>query len=352
MTGYRVFISYSHDDMRLAQRVVAHLRAKEILPMWDENFRHGHGFDKQIKTFIAYAHVFLPIITESSSNRGWVHQEIGYAMALNIPVLPIALGKPPGEMLQGLRAIRLENADADIPPSLGVEAIDELMSEPKDTTSTLYHCADEHAQRTKMMSEYAEEVRRLGYTGMVRQSGALSSFHIPDKTVNHPVWAKRYGDKPKSAHDCELLRQESISFERHARIEGCRLIVCPEISYDAYGAGGRLARLNGLLEFLQSMPDGKVEIARGPIMEQGENFTMVGDWFSASSISGRLTRGYRQTIFTRHAPSIRNQLLRFEDEFREAAQERPWPSAPSSRLGAIKYLQDIISSLEAKLPDG
>jgi TIR domain len=348
VTRYRVFISYSHDERKLAQRIAVQLDANGMLSLWDKDIAPGHGFHDQIKTFISYAHVFLPIITESSSARGWVQQEIGYAMALNIPVLPIALGKPPGEMLSGLQAIRLEHAEADIPPSLCVATIDRLMCKQKDSTSTLYHCADHHEQRTKMISEYAEEVRLLGYTGVVRQSGALSAFHIPDKPANHPIWAKRYGGKSKGIYHNELLRQERISLEHHAAREGCRLIVCPEVTFEEYPPEARVTRLTGLLEFLQAMPDDKIEIARGPVLAQGESFLMVGDWFSASSISGQLTRGYRQTIFTRHAPTLRNQLLRFEDEFRDATQARPWPSAKSSRLGAILYLQDLISRLEAK----
>jgi TIR domain len=123
MTGYRVFISYSHDETKLAQRIAAYLHGNGMLSLWDKDIAPGSGFHDEIKKFINYSHVFLPIITESSSARGWVHQEIGYAMALNIPVLPVTVGRPPGEMLSGLQAIRLEDAEADIPPSLSVAAI-------------------------------------------------------------------------------------------------------------------------------------------------------------------------------------------------------------------------------------
>jgi len=73
--------------------------------MWDKTFSYGHGFHEQIKRFIAHAHIFLPVITEASSRRGVVHQEIGYAMALNVPVLPVTVGIIPGEMLQPLHVV-------------------------------------------------------------------------------------------------------------------------------------------------------------------------------------------------------------------------------------------------------
>ena len=84
---YRVFISYSHDDLPLVRTLTGILKSFAE-PMWDENFLYGHGFHDQIRMFIAHSHVFLPVITESSSRRGWVHQEIGYAMGMRVPIIP------------------------------------------------------------------------------------------------------------------------------------------------------------------------------------------------------------------------------------------------------------------------
>jgi len=58
-------------DTIQAQRIATHLCTQGMVPMWDKTFSYGHGFPEQIKTFIAHAHVFLPIITEASSRRGW-----------------------------------------------------------------------------------------------------------------------------------------------------------------------------------------------------------------------------------------------------------------------------------------
>jgi hypothetical protein len=41
---YRVFISYSHGDTALAQRIAERLVAEGMMPMWDKTFSYGHGF--------------------------------------------------------------------------------------------------------------------------------------------------------------------------------------------------------------------------------------------------------------------------------------------------------------------
>jgi sugar/nucleoside kinase (ribokinase family) len=68
--SYRVFISYSHGDIETVQRVVEVLKANGLTILWDQDFAFGRGFHEQIKTFISYAHVFLPVITVKSSERG------------------------------------------------------------------------------------------------------------------------------------------------------------------------------------------------------------------------------------------------------------------------------------------
>jgi hypothetical protein len=109
---YRVFISYSHQDVEIVRVLEEILRNNGFDPMWDQYFAFGQGFHEQIRNFIAHAHVFLPVLTETSDQRKWVHQEIGYAMAMNVPVLPVAISTPekealPGEMIQHLHAIRI-----------------------------------------------------------------------------------------------------------------------------------------------------------------------------------------------------------------------------------------------------
>jgi hypothetical protein len=89
----RVFISYSDEDLELVERIVSILEQDNIMVLWTRKLTGGTEYIEHLKVFIEHAHIFIPVITESSSARGWVHQEIGYAIGLHIPVYPVLLGK-------------------------------------------------------------------------------------------------------------------------------------------------------------------------------------------------------------------------------------------------------------------
>jgi len=173
----------------------------------------------------------------------------------------------------------------------------------------------------------------------------LSSFHIPDKIRSHPVWRLRYGSKPKSEFHCRLQRNERIALEQHARKAGCKLIIDPTIPYEPYGPQARRVRLETLLEFLESMPDKLVQVAIHTKMEEAENLIIVGDWFAAEALSGAIGKGYRQTIFTRHAPSMQSRIDLFDQEFDLLLKDNGW-SAKNSRLKAIEQLKKIIAGIK------
>lgn len=228
----RVFISYSRENRDKVEELVSVLESFNFRPMWDKNFAGGTGFHGQIKNFIAHSHVFMPILTDESS--GWVHQEIGYAIALNIPVLPICIGTIPSQMINELHALNwnedlLKMGDG----SKLKHTIEQLVRKSKKNDCALYECADYHQDRTQMMVDYSDKVHALNFKGCVRQFGALSSFHIPDKPHNHPIWETRKEPRdPKSKvfpnhHLAKLLYQERLTLEQHARERGCKLIVNP-----------------------------------------------------------------------------------------------------------------------------
>src|SRR6185295_7572717 len=91
----RVFISYAHDDRPIFDAVCAALRKVGLEPWSDVDLQKGIGFTEQIQTNISHSHLFLPILTARSHPRGWVHQEVGFAVAMKIPCVPICVGKLP-----------------------------------------------------------------------------------------------------------------------------------------------------------------------------------------------------------------------------------------------------------------
>ncbi len=343
--AYRVFISYSHQDRPLAEKVCAVIENSGLEPLWDERFAYGWGFHEQIKMFIAHAHVFLPIITESSSQRGWVHQEIGYALALNIPVLPVAWGKLPDEMLRELHAVVLtdakENHESELSRKLTLCSVSALLTRYLDDSHALYETAPISEDRALLMARYANQVQQLGRTAMLRQKGGLSSLHIPDLVISHPVWKDRCGGIQKGAFHNRCLRDERIALEHHARKSGFKIIIDPHLTYDAYGPPARKIRLNSLIHFLSSTGnDPKYQVAFCRESGIHESITILGDWFYAESAFASQGSGYRQTIFTRHAPSMKAKIDLFDQEFNSLLDKLDW-KAETSKLKAMERLRKI-----------
>ncbi|MBC7248050.1 MAG: toll/interleukin-1 receptor domain-containing protein [Actinobacteria bacterium] len=343
MPRYRVFISYSHEDGDLVEKIVSVLEDAGLRPMWDRDFAFGRGFPEQIRMRIAHAHVFLPLITESSNRRGWVHQEIGYAMALHVPVLPVARGALPGEMLRELHAMMLSEDPAEMRTQLTADVFENLVNACQEEGFALYECAELPEERTAFMVRYANSVSDMGEYGMVRQKGAYSSFNIPNRVLSDPVWDIRYEPRGSGDYHKTLQRRERLALEKHAQEAGCRLIVNPGV-YTGYSERARIARLETLLDFLRSLPEEKVQVAINERMDEDENVTLVGDWFAAISVS---MAGNRQTIFTRHAPSMQGRIEYFDQEFEELLQERGW-KASSSRNAAVAEIEAYVAALADK----
>ena len=344
MSIYRIFISYSHEDQEVAGKLVKILEENGLIPMWDRDFITGDGFPEQIKNFIAHAHVFVPLITEASSKRGWVHQEIGYAMALNVPILPVTLDKVPGEMLQLKLAISWTDDAESMKKSLSLEKFAHLVASAQGKSPALFECAELHEHRTQMMNEYANRVLEIGFYGHVRQQGALSSFHLPDKPVSDPIWKERYGSFEASEFRCQLLLEERLVLEKHARDSGCSLIINPYLKFEKYGKQARMSRLKTLLNFLTSMPDDKVRVAITKKIPRDLSLTIVGDWFIAESVSASPGKGYRQTIFTRHAPTVHRKIELFDREFDNIQQAQPHQTV-SSRESAINEIKKLLNEI-------
>lgn len=338
---YRVFISYSHEDPDRVRKIVQALRANGLDPVWDEGFVGGTGFPEQIKTYIAHAHVFLPLITPKSSERGWVHQEIGYASAMNVPVLPVTIGTPPEGIIRTIHAIRLGVRLENARKKLTWDLIDRMANEQSTERPPLYECAADNRQRAVLTAQYAERVATMGRHALLRQKGALTSLHIPDRHPRHRTWLQRYGGAPRDSEYCRCLRRERRALERHAREAGCRLVIDPFLSYRKDGPQSRPARLSVLLEFLESVPDKKCQVALYSSKRRHESVTILGDYFFSRAVSAKQGSGYEQTIFTRHAPTIRARIEEFDDEFRELLVECGW-KPEESRRKAIELLRKEI----------
>lgn len=341
--SHRVFISYSHDDEEAVRSIVEILKGNGLTVLWDQDFAAGRGFQEQIKSFIAFAHVFVPIITERSSSRGWVHQEIGYALALNVPVLPIAIDTLPAQMIEQLHCIKLDTPE-QLQSEISGDVIANLVAEVAEPSQALFHCAVQQEERSTMIARYCKEVLRLGGPRHVRHRGGLSAFAVPTQPVTNSVWRQRFDGLPRSEFQCGLLREERLALDPHAREAGVSLIINIEGTYDKYGPLARRTRLTTLKTFLESLPDDTTRVGLDPDLSHGENTLLIGDWFVATAAAGRQGAGYRQTILSRHAPTMGRRVAEFDEELADLFS-RTGIAPQDSRRAAIEAIQKKIGEL-------
>ncbi len=317
MCSLRVFVSYSHSESAIAGRIVQALRDNGLDPIWDQDFCVGMPVWEQVRTAIAHAHVFLPLLTPEPSKCAWVHQEIGCASALNVPVVPVVLSTgelPPRGIVEAILGIRLDPQAPDLRAAFPRAQLEAVVEQAVRDRPPLYECASDSRARAVLMAGYANAAVSMQRLGTVRQKGGLSSFHIPDALPDDPVWEASYHGTTRELSYYRCLRDERLALMAHAAAEGCRLIVDISYPFRRYGPTGRQSRLRVLRAFLEGIADDRCQI----VTHRGvgrRNVTLVGDLFLAQAAYSRFGTGYQQTIFTRHAPTVRAQISEFDEEF-------------------------------------
>jgi len=342
----RIFISYSHKDREIAGRIARALEANKIEPLWDENLIPGTGFHEQIKDYISQSHILMPLLTESSSERGWVHQEIGYAMALHIPVFPVTTEDiAPGGMLQMIQAMKIVNDEQILTKLLNRVTFQALLNSIRSVP--LFECAHLPEERSRMMADYCTKVISINRSGIVRQKGGLSSFHIPSACTLKQVWNDRYYPENRSDFHKYLQRNERLTLEKHAEKQGCRLIISPAYATQGRSPLSARTRLQSLIDFLKSPAGEKsvVGIQNNPTNK--ESLTIVGDWFLAESVSFKEGDGFTNTFFTRDVTEIMRRIDDFDCELEDILEGSGCREEDSRRI-AIEKLAELVNSITLK----
>ena len=341
----RVFVSYSRNDKDFVRKLIPVLNKCNIDVIWDKNLIPGSGFHGRIKDSIASAHVFMPLITKESSERGWVHQEIGYAMALNIPVLPITTKNlDPSGMLQFIHAIKLDKAK-NPKKSLNRFTFQSLLN--NSNTIPLFRCAHLPEERTRMIIEYANKISGMKRYGIIRQKGGLSSFHIPLEYIQKPVWKDRYYPEQKSEFHKRLQRLERLALEKHIKAEGYKLIITPKYATKNRSKKAAKTRIKTLISFLKIKHSQISTVAFQTENTGIQSLTIVGDWFLAESVSFNQGDGFTNTFFTRDAAEIARRTEDFDCELQDLLDQKDW-TEKDSRKKAIRVLKKKLKKLDKK----
>jgi hypothetical protein len=352
MYHYRVFISYAHDDQKLVEQLDMVLKNMDLIPVWDKDISGGTAFDYEIRRRIARAHVLMPLITSNSRESPWIHQEIGYALGIGVPVIPVALGTLPEAMLSGIQAICVKNDLSDLRSGLEQVNIESLVlpSDPEGELERLgitTHVAEFSEDRTRLMVSYAWEAwdtaNKIHELVPVRQRAIFSSFSLPNEQPWHAVWDQIDLPIKRSEYFRMKLLEEREILEKHAQSGGCSLILNPFIDFSPVGAKVHRIQLRLLREFLMSMPRNKIKVGFGKGRFFG-NLTIIGDWFGSKALPPRPGSEYRQTVFSHHAPTVLSWVREFDEEL-ENSLRADGVAADDSRDNAIKRIDARLKEL-------
>lgn len=345
MYPFRIFLSYAHADTKQVESIGGLLHNMGLIPVWDRDISGGTPFDDEIRRRIAQAHIFMPVLTLNSCDRPWVHQEIGYALGIGVPVVPVAFGALPKGMLSGIQAIRVNDDLSDFQQCIEQARIESLVlsshaeGELERLGITTY-LAEFSEERTRLLVRYAKET---SLPAAVRQRAIFSSFSLPDEPPDHRAWESIELPERRSKYFRTLLRDERRILEEHARIGGCSLILDPFVDFTAVEARVHRAQLEILRDFLTSMPEEMIRVA---FIDGGflGNLTIIGDWFCAKALPPQPGAGYRQTVFSQHASTVLRWLRDFDQELEDCLQANGL-EAHGSRDHAVKRIDERLKEL-------
>ena len=344
--SYRVFICYEHSDLVTKEALCTIVKRSGMIPWADDSLVGGTRYTPEIQERIASSHVFMPILSAAAKSSPYVQQEIGFAVASHVPVLPVAMDAKPAAMISQTQAV-LWNDDAD---QLGARLLEAAHRLVRDGSGPIYECARSNEDRISMHAGRAETLLRWECYGRVRHKGWWSSFSLPNKPPGDDAWVKRYGGRADLAttEKCQLLRREHRALVEHAKREGCSIILNQLVDSTPYGAAARVSRLRLLLRFLRDMSRDDVEIVLTDVLPRGESETIIGDWYLVHGSGGAMKRGYSQSVFTRHAPTVWQSVRDFDDDLRvllDKQKVRP----RDSKSEAERKIDEIVERETAKL---
>ncbi len=320
---YRIFLSYARADKDLVQRVAEILADLGMEPLWDVNIQAGKPFTAEIKEMISRAHLFMPVMSVNALTRPWVHQEIGFAIALNLPILPLSIGQLPDQMIAGHQSLYIHEDLSNLEQAIRSTRLDLLVIPPEPKPIGLLTIIQSPEDRAKKIGELCTWlIDSMGAYGMVRIQARYSTFAIPTASIRDSIWDVREGNRKRTDAHRRVLREERLATERHARKAGCKLMIDHNAPIGADRDNeARRVRLSMLVEFMRSMSDNQLKVVLSP-RAQDTNLQIVGDHFLAEAV-GHRAEGYVNTIINAHAPTVLRKVSEFDRLFDELHAENP-----------------------------
>lgn len=311
MSAKQVFLSHSSHDAVLT-RLLGHVLEQEGLACFysERDIPVGKEFDEKIISTIHGCDVLLVVWTSHAAASPWVNQEIGIAIAKNIPVWPLAIDATTIQGAMFRRQGSLLNQDPD-PHAAIVRLATEIkkISGDRPFAPHVDHFLVGKEQRTRQLVELlrSENSRRVDqYT--LRIQAAFSCFAIsPD-----PAY-RVSGYHTADYHN--LLVNERQEVERMAQWATLRIIIWPQRPYDDAFMQVRFRNLLSFLRTGSSFTDTRVVLGR----YHGGNRYVLDRNALVTGIKGPAANqpGYELTTITYHGPTIGSAIREFDQQFEE-----------------------------------
>lgn len=105
----RVFLSHSHKDLELANKIKEFIKSKCEVYIASEDYQLGQPLPQKIEKNIKSSSYLIVLITRNGTGSDWINQEIGFAKGCKIPIIPIVeQGIRPPAFLEGLEYLQLD----------------------------------------------------------------------------------------------------------------------------------------------------------------------------------------------------------------------------------------------------
>lgn len=350
---FRVFVSYYEKDQKFAKEIIQTLGKGRNGLGFDVKGMHdlqiNEPFADRIREWIAHSHFMIPVITKNSLNRPWVNQEIGYAMARNIPVFPVVSGIPPGSigMLQALQALLIDDPGELRCRLRKIKWAKEVRNVGQQSFP-VFSCDPRADERTRMLADAAHTVGKDFQKARIRQRSRLTSFSIP-RVLGEVPWNGLPHHRLQELQFW-LHTPERQNFETLVQKAGCDLIIDPDYYQADYDPAVQCARLKTLRDFLHWKKDHLVRV----VVQEGQasdSMTIIGNhWamFSASVATAFYTE--RDSISTWHAPTVESHCAIFDENFEKLLENQNREvTAQSPREYAIKRIDAALAANERRL---
>lgn len=337
--AYRTFISYFSEDEALRDLVVDGFKGLQHRTWYDErDIDKGIAFQEQIQESIERAHFLVPVLTQAAWKRPWVQQEIGYAIACSVGVLPIVFGTnsrskgmlgqiPPvvvsEQMSSAELKARLKKKEtrkkilAELEAKLGEVIWKSILEEARSRQKGVFRCSTTQEERVTLIEDSARHILGRKYRPRVMQRSALTSFSLPE------TWADKHWQKLRKSEGPPGLPwfnpNERRQMEKLAKRARWDLIIDPCFAREGYRADVQRAKLLTLLRFLDRVRESKTMRRQGRVVlcvfESAESETIIGDHWMAHSAAVTRFETECETISTWHAPTVTHYSSQFQRNF-------------------------------------